>query len=782
MFFRSVQNNLLSSQSTPGRNAGCSSGGRNRPASTGRGRCKGLRSFLLLLILFSFSRTASGQEWQKIWATNRDEGFAGRLLHPSIVIDSNRALHLLFAESAGIDTGGDPGTFPVTFRYATNVYGKFGTTQPISSGQATLYSALGLDSAATLHAILPSDDGSGGSCLGHAARTKGEWVESDATACGMRRSSPSVATDRSGTLHVVYENGRSIYYRQCGPDGTWTPATDVSRNPDEDRTPSIAVAPDGRVHVAFYRWKASSRRALMYATAPPGSANFGPPQELRVMSGTTTGLDLPFAWPPFVPSISVDGEGVCHLVFTSIFGTNSELGEVLYMTDRGGSWSVPTAVTGIGFYNRSSVVAAPDGSLHVAAERRDPVGGDWDIVYVRNAGGGWEPERDLTGNDVNDFAPANGGRFIAARGNGLAIVYQTEEPNPERTGSDAGNEIAILTQLLAPLPVLATDHERIDFDTVILGRWKDTTLIVTNDGAGEIASTEDPAPVENSPHFTLSNAGPFRLAAGESDTIRIRFAPLEKGCFDEELRIRTTVGEKIVRLRGCGTGAGERTVWLDTVGGHVGDRLFLTARIAPAPLAGDGMEGFSIRIACDPRAIYPHALSTAAATAGTTLRREPDGAIVVERLPGSLLLDSLLFTLEIEGLATGKPENIVRIETAELAGTADAVTTRDGLVRLTGCDVGSDVAFGRGARIGGIVPFPAGGENSAVIWRAPAGFAPVLRIVDPQGKTVHSQTLPEGTGEEQRAQFRTDMLQPGWYVVELIDRAERHALPLLITE
>lgn len=744
-----------------------------------------LLCFVSSLVSFGVVQTGNAQGWQKTWVTNRDDGFTGALLHPSIVVDSSQALHIVFAESQGIDATGTPGTFPITFRYATNVYGGFGPTLPIASGTGTLYSSLAIDSAFTLHTLLSSAEESGTSCLRYGTRIEKNWRVDDPGTCDVRQSAPATAVDREGTLHVAYENDKAIFYRQRTPDGTWTAPLDISGNAEQDRTPSIAVAPDGTVHVIFYRWQSSSRRTLMYTSAPPGGTLFKTPEALRVMSGATTGLERPFAWPPFAPSIAVDPSGACHITFTSIFGANTDVGQILYMTDVGGSWSVPTPISGIGFYNRSSIVLTQDGDLHVAAERRDPEELDWDIVYIRNRGGNWEPEQDLTANNTDDFAPANGGRFIAARGQGLAIVYQTNEPNPESTGSGSGNEIAVLTQLLAPQPAIALSTEEINFGTMLVGQAKDTTVTITNIGAGEIASTDVPMLVNGIPHFGLTRAQPFQLGAEESDTIGIRFAPKNDGCFDEELRIRTTLGEKIVRLRGCGeiktTSPTRHVVWLDTIGGHVGDRILLTARIHPAPMPEDTIESFTIKIAYNPRAIYPHKILSGIGAGGTIIEQNPDGSIVVEHPSGSLITDSILFQLEIEGLITGKPENLVEIVETEFGKTSDTIDTRNGLVRLTGCDIGSNVAFGRGARIGTITPFPAG-DQAAITWRAPAGYAPTLRIIDPQGTVVRNRILPEGTGEEQTVFLETGTLHAGWYILELIDRAEHHATPLLITE
>jgi hypothetical protein len=69
-----------------------------------------------------------------------------------------------------------------------------------------------------------------------------------------------------------------------------------------------------------------------------------------------------------------------------------------------------------------------------------------------------------------------------------------------------------------------------------------------------------------------------------------------------------------------------------------------------------------------------------------------------------------------------------------------------------------------------------------VIYQAPIGALPTLRLVDITGRQVLSVQLPAGTGAEQSAVVSVREVASGTYLLELSDRSERVALPIMISK
>lgn len=707
------------------------------------------------------------------------------LLNPAIVIDDNNRLHVLFARSEGSDSeSNERGMYSGDILYASNPQKQFGTPHDIATGSISPYVSIGIDSLGALHGAISREIGGDIPCINYLSTEQGEWETQGTGGCdGVEQTAQAMALSPDGEAHFVYEEAGTIYYIRKSAAGVWRTPINISGPSPADRTPAIAVAPDGTVHVLFYRWNSSDRRTLLYVKG--NGSSFSAPRTLRVMPGSSTGLNRSFAAPPFVPSLTVDGDGTCHVIFPSVLGTDPTLGQLMYMQDKGGSWSEPTILAGLSFFNRVSIVADNRNELHLAAERFDNAGGDWDIIYMQTTNGIWSDPVDLTQNDVDDFAPSGGGAFLRAKGSGLALVYQSFEPNPKALEGKPGNEIVVLSKNLEPAPVLSVSPSELDFGEIGVDSVVVRQVVVRNSGAGQISYDVSPITVTGKPNlFAVSGVEPMKLESDGVDTLIVRFQPSDSGCFEEHLTVSTSSGTGSVILTGCALPKRltitERPhgIRLDTVAGHVGDKITLTCSIDPAPNAADLLTEFEIELAFDRNALYPRSVIRAH---GAELTPLPGGRLRVTRSGSTSVEGAELFRLELEGLVTGRPDNIVEIRSASLNGSSDLITTSDGLVRLEGCDIGRDVGFGRRVAISAVVPSPI--VNDADIrWRAPEGIRSSLNLINAAGEVVESRLLPEGTGSEESLYLNTDNLPPGWYLLEIIDRAERHAIPVLIAE
>lgn len=224
-----------------------------------------------------------------------------------------------------------------------------------------------------------------------------------------------------------------------------------------------------------------------------------------------------------------------------------------------------------------------------------------------------------------------------------------------------------------------------------------------------------------------------------------------------------------------------RVVWLDTIGGAVGDRLWLTMYVDPPLLASEGVTGFRARLQLAPEALYPHSAERGAdgAMAGdkAAIRYDNKGGVSVWSLPGGRLEGGRLFRLELEGLVTGHPVNFVRIDSLVLDGLGEIPALAEGVVTLTGCEV--DRRFSKSVRIFSVVPNP-GDEEVSVTYRAPEGMRLNLRLLDPLGRVVKVRGLQPASGEEENIRVDLNELPAGLYMLELRDREEVFAVPLLV--
>lgn len=484
-------------------------------------------------------------------------GGSGDMVLPSLVVAPDHSAHIAFVEGSVTHTSQTPVQFGKNLiRYTSNATGTFVSPMTVDARNVGAFTSLALDSSSTLHlAYAGADVSNGTGCLRRSQRPIGGlWQESadDSGGCSVAQVYPASAVGPDGTLHIVYEEAGDIYYRHGDPaTDVWSAPVDISNSSSYDATPTIAVASDGRVHIAFNRWLSVQRRALCYVVG--SDLQFAPPVELRTTSGAVTSLDEIYSWPPFAPSIAVDASGACHLTFTAVFGTNpQESSRVYYMTDADGDWSSPESITPLGTYNRTALAVGPDGALHVAAESRGRESGDWDIVYIEKGEGVWSQPENLTElNSADDFLASSGGRALAVRDSVAAIVYYTSEWRDGLAGHDIGLLIRGTTGGAAS-PSFYAESSVVDFGTVRFDTCRSVSVALGNHGGGTL-DIGPPTILEDPGHFTI--VAPFdslHLGPGDEDSMIVRFCPLDTNCFEARIQFPTNIGSRYIVLRGCG--------------------------------------------------------------------------------------------------------------------------------------------------------------------------------------------------------------------------------------
>ena len=160
------------------------------------------------------------------------------------------------------------------------------------------------------------------------------------------------------------------------------------------------------------------------------------------------------------------------------------------------------------------------------------------------------------------------------------------------------------------------------------------------------------------------------------------------------------------------------------------------------------------------------------------MRVTKDGAITIEAESTLPITGKELFKLEMQGLITGQPVNIVTVEGAFFNVTT-VDSTGDGLVLLSGCDIGHELRLEKAIAIRAVRPNPVGDE-AIIVYRAPEGSTPQLVVSDMAGRDVLSLQLPPGTGEEQEHRVNANNIASGVYRFELRDRTERSIVPVII--
>jgi hypothetical protein len=225
---------------------------------------------------------------------------------------------------------------------------------------------------------------------------------------------------------------------------------------------------------------------------------------------------------------------------------------------------------------------------------------------------------------------------------------------------------------------------------------------------------------------------------------------------------------------------GEPVCWGDTVSAAVGERLILPLRLAPALGAQQGVSGYRVVLKIPPRGLFPHRAIDGRDGGPIRMTYQADGTLSVERhgLAGAATGDRLI-SLELEGLSTAEPLNSVAVQSVELDGLGQIPVAGEGLVILSGCDVGRSVGFGRRAGIRSVQPNPVRDEMT-IVYRAPKGSTPTVHMIDLSGRDLLSRRLPAGTGEDQTATLRIGPVASGVYRLEMRDGAERSAIPVII--
>ena len=275
----------------------------------------------------------SGQPEIRVLST-RDGASWTTLPHPSLTgnwsdrtalaIDSLGRLHLAWTEPAA---GGGRQVF-----YSRYEGGAWTPMEQLShsTGYAG-YPAIAVDALDRVHIVWYGFDGTYYQIYYRRLDGAGWSPERALTNQAADATNPSIALGPEGDVHVVWfrqtRNGVYLEIAYLHLVGDTVEETGPISTPGVDSTdPTIAVAPDGRVHVAWSARVGNVDRIEATERAANGTAW----SAIEPVSPDTVGAQD--------PSLALDGLGALHVVWASVSGG-------VYAQVRNGTWSVPVLLS-----------------------------------------------------------------------------------------------------------------------------------------------------------------------------------------------------------------------------------------------------------------------------------------------------------------------------------------------------------------------------------------------------------------------------------------------------
>ncbi|HVP58620.1 MAG TPA: FlgD immunoglobulin-like domain containing protein [bacterium] len=277
---------------------------------------------------------------------------AGNSVTPAIAVDSADRLYVVWSDDRD-------GSWAIYYKQYDGV--SWGADQRlVSAGLGQGYPAIAVDGNDNIYVAWQYIGPTGGSSLIYLKRFDGSvWEPTQAMANTVWPDrTPAVAADAAGSVHVVwYEDRRAelepslLEYRKFN-GFAWEPPETLVEAPDI-LTPSIAVGPNGSVHVCWRdkRYSDEDGSYEIFYKRYEGAA-WGPDQRLTQAPGTSDN-----------PSIAVAPDGVIHVVWADWRWGNAEIYHS-YCDERG--WTLNGRLTKAP--DRSdlpSVACDAEGNAHV---------------------------------------------------------------------------------------------------------------------------------------------------------------------------------------------------------------------------------------------------------------------------------------------------------------------------------------------------------------------------------------------------------------------------------
>lgn len=277
---------------------------------------------------------------------------------PDIAVDGNNNLHVCYEDDA------EHGIW-----YRRWTYSGWSTPVSITTGGRSISSHLAVDDSGNRIMIAWHEDGEVGGAWDILAKvySGGAWgptfnVSSDTASSSEAR----VAIDSAGGFHVIWQSaGQEVYYRRRNADGGWGDKTRLDHTSNRSGVGSIAIAPNGFVHVVFSEGDGPGWEVFhTYFNGTSWSA----PVNVSNHGGASDDIS---------PALAIDAYGRLYTAwhdYNNIFFSSRQ--------DLGSPWSARETIVG-GKYLATDPTIAVDGSgvAHVLWQSRPAEASRWDIYY-----------------------------------------------------------------------------------------------------------------------------------------------------------------------------------------------------------------------------------------------------------------------------------------------------------------------------------------------------------------------------------------------------------------
>jgi len=312
-----------------------------------------------------YASQAPGEPWSTPANVSNTEGNSEL---PDLAIDSSGRLHLVWQDNT---------------RAAWDIYykslpsgGAWSAHLDISRAPLTAVSpCIAVDGSNNAHVAWSNSDPTNWEIYCVSRQAGGTWTSPvNASFTGGDSQDPSLATDASGKLHLVWRDrvsgNQEIFYASREPGQAWTSGDNISSSTGDSSKPAIAISPGGDPHVVWVDNSAGNWE-IFYTARITGN----PWQAYVNVSSSAGGSDY--------PDLAFDIAGAMHVVwYDYTLGNN----EILYNgRSPGGNWmgQENVSINTSGSTNPSLAVD-PLGFLHVAWE--DDAPGMLDIYYAKHQG------------------------------------------------------------------------------------------------------------------------------------------------------------------------------------------------------------------------------------------------------------------------------------------------------------------------------------------------------------------------------------------------------------
>lgn len=367
-----------------------------------------LRFFLALLALAVAGTASSGASVEGWSPPTNLSSSVGESKRPAVVVGVDGALHVVWEDQA-------PGNWEVF--YASKEAGADWTppTNVSNSPGGSFRPAVAVGPDGSVHVVW-HDDTPGNYEILYATKAPGGKWSAPINISNSSGSSywPSMAVGADGSVHVAWHDDTSdnweILSASRGPDGLWSPATDISGSEGTSFIPKLFVESDGLID-AVWQDNTSRNWDIFSASRPPGGP-WSAPLNISRSDGDSA---------PFAAAQSADSS------LRVVWRESAPSGPRLLSASKspGGPWSAPEDVSGpVGGSGPFLIGTGKDWSLYMLWD--DSTLGNQEVFFAGKAADDpWSPPINISESPDDSTL---GGLATGADGS-LHVVWQEGPPN-----------------------------------------------------------------------------------------------------------------------------------------------------------------------------------------------------------------------------------------------------------------------------------------------------------------------------------------------------------------